>query len=319
MDLEFDTHQSELRRSVRAMLDKECPISLVRAVVESHASSSGLWKQMVELSWPGLTVPEEHGGVGLGVVDLAVVLEEVGRVVAPGPFLPTATQFLPAVREAATPEQAKRYMSAIAAGALTGTLAVVDGGGWGVGDVEMLAVPDGDDWIIDGTKRHVVEAGAVDEIVVAARLPDTRDDQGICLFVVPRSDVTITPLKALDASRQLATVRLDRLRVPPDRSLGRAGAQGAALRRAVEEATLGIALETLGACQSILDIALEHSKSRHQFGVPIGSFQAMKHKFADMLVVLERGRALAYLATGAIAEDDRDRTVLVSAAKAAVD
>jgi alkylation response protein AidB-like acyl-CoA dehydrogenase len=317
MDLEFDTHQSELRSAVRAVLEKECPIGLVRAVVEGKDTWAGLWDQMVELSWPALTVPERQGGLGLGFVELAVVLEELGRAVAPGPFLPTTTQFLPALREAGGMAGADRYLRAVAAGSLTGSLALVDAGGWDVGDVEMQAVPDGPGWVLDGVKRHVVEGGSVDELVVAARLPGSSGSDGICLFAVPQEDVKAVAIPALDASRQLATVELDAVRIPPERALGTPGEQGTALRRAIDEAALAMALESVGTCQAILDIALEHSKTRHQFGVPIGSFQAMKHKLADMLVLLERARALSYLATAAVAEEDAERPVLVSSAKAA--
>lgn len=320
MDLEFDSDQGELRDSVRAVLDKECPTALVRELVESGTRQpvSALWQRMVDLDWPALPVPADYGGLGLGFVDLAVVVEELGRSIAPGPFVPTTTQFLPAVREAGTEEQKRHFLGAVASGGITGTLAVVDEGhGWSPSGVALEARPAGDGWIVDGEKHHVIEAGQVDEIVVATRLPGTEGEVGLCLLVVPGDLVGVRPVAALDASRQLATIELEAIHVGPDRMLGPPGQAGPALRRAIEEATAAIALEMVGTCQSIFDIALEHAKTRHQFGVPIGSFQAMKHKFANMLVTLERARALAYLCTAAIAEDDDRRSLATSMAKAA--
>ena len=128
MELEFTDEQDELRDGVRAMLSRECPMSLVRSVIEDGTSADGLWKQMVELGWPALTIAEEHGGLGLGAVELAVVVEELGRVVAPGPFIPTVSQLVPVVRETASAEQQARLLSAVAEGSLTGTLALEEPG-----------------------------------------------------------------------------------------------------------------------------------------------------------------------------------------------
>src|SRR5215471_1374504 len=122
MELEFTAEQDELRAGVRALLDRECPMSLVRAVVEDGVAPDALWKHMVDLGWPALTVPESAGGLGLGPVELAVVVEELGRAVAPGPFLPTATQFVPLVRELGTTEQRARFLEGVAEGSITGTL-----------------------------------------------------------------------------------------------------------------------------------------------------------------------------------------------------
>jgi alkylation response protein AidB-like acyl-CoA dehydrogenase len=319
VDLEFTEDQEELRATVRAFLERECPIALVRRVVEDDTPVDDLWAHMVELGWPALTVPEEAGGLGLGLVELAVVVEELGRVVAPGPFLATVTQFVPAVREAGTPEQQARFLGAVAAGEITGTLAVAEeSGSWDGADVGLLARADGDEWALAGTKHYVTDGATADEIVVAARTTDSGDDDGIGLFVVPRSAVSSTRITTIDGSRQHATVDLDGVRVGADRVLGGVpGSAGIALRRALGEATVALALETVGACQSIFDVALDHARTREQFGVPIGSFQAVKHKFADMFVALEKARATCYYAALTIAEDDPARSLATSMAKAA--
>jgi len=317
--LEFTTEQDELRDGVRAMLARECPMSLVREVVEKGTTPDALWSQMVELGWPALTVPEPAGGLGMGTVELAVVVEELGRVLAPGPFVPTVTQFAPVVAEAGSPEQQERFLGGIAAGELTGTLALVEeSGSIDAGHVTTTATPDGDGFVLEGAKEMVVEASTADEIAVIARTPGTQGDDGAGAFVVSRADVRLDPVDALDATRPLARVALDGVRIGADRALGDPGpATAAAVRRAVEVAATALAVETVGAAQAIFDITLAYAKQREQFGAPIGSFQAIKHKFADMLVALERARATSYFAALTIAEDDGRRALATSTAKAA--
>jgi len=318
MELELDADQEELRDAVRAVLARECPVALAREVVEKGVRPDALWATMTELGWPALTVPEVDGGLGLGFVEAAVVAEELGRALAPGPLLPTATQFLPAVRETGTPEQRRRLLGAVAAGELTGSLAIAEEtGSYDPADVAAAAVPDGDGLRITGRKRSVVEGDAVDELVVVVRLAGTVGDAGVTAVVVPVADVEVEPVRSLDASRRFANVTFEALRVEPERVLGPPGSAATALRRAVEEAAVALALETVGTCQTIFDVTLEYAKQREQFGVPIGSFQAVKHKFADMMVALERARATGYFAALTIAEDDPRRASATSVAKAA--
>ena len=317
MELEFTDEQQELRASVRAFLARECPIRLVRAVVERGERADTLWQHMVELGWPGLTVAAEQGGVGLGFVELGVVVEELGRVIAPGPFLATATQFVPVVRHAGTPEQQARFLGAVASGRTTGALAASGAtGSPATADLGVVARRAGGSWRLEGTEHHVLDADTADELAVAARV-----DDGVGLFVVPANAVRTRITPTLDASRRYATVELEGVTIGDDRALGvhaeRAPDNGTALDRVLHEATTALALETVGTCQSIFDLALAHAREREQFGVPIGSFQAIKHKFADLLVTLERARATAYFAALTIAEDDDRRALATSMAKAA--
>src|SRR5947209_6476356 len=192
------------------MLARECPISLVREVVEKGTTPEALWSQMIELGWPALTVPDGAGGLGMGAVELAVVVEELGRVLAPGPYLPTVTQFAPIVAETGSPEQQQRFLSGVAAGELTGTLALVEeSGSVDVGRVAATATPDGAGFVLHGRKETVVDASTADEIAVVARMPDTNGDDGVGAFVVSRADLRVEPIEALDASRPLARVVLD--------------------------------------------------------------------------------------------------------------
>ncbi|HEX4539576.1 MAG TPA: acyl-CoA dehydrogenase family protein [Acidimicrobiales bacterium] len=318
MDLEFTADQEELRTSVRAVLARECPPSFVREIVEKGASADDLWAAMVDLDWPALTIDPEYGGLGLGFVELAVVVEELGRAIAPGPFLPTLSQFVPAIREAGSAEQQRRFLADVVAGRITGTLAVAEeSGSWAGEDVTLVARSQGDGWILHGSKHYVADGATANELVVAARLDGTDGPDGLALFIVPREAVAASSLQTLDASRQYASVHLDGVTVGPDRTLGEPGRCAPVLARVVEEASTALALEMVGTCQSIFDIALEHAKTREQFGSPIGSFQAMKHKFADMFVALESARAVCYFASATLAEDDERRSLAVSMAKAA--
>jgi alkylation response protein AidB-like acyl-CoA dehydrogenase len=318
VELEFTPDQEELRSAVQSVLTRECGMDLVRAVVEKGTAPDELWAHMVELGWPALTIASEAGGLGLGMVELAVVVEELGRAVAPGPFLPTVTQFTPAIREVGSVSQQERFLGAVAAGEITGAFALAEAGGsYDPAHVTATASPTVDDVVLHGTKEAVMGAPTADEIVVVARTPGSEGDAGISAVVVPRPALSLQPIDSLDPTRSLARITLDGVRVTPDRMLdGAGGATAAGLRRAVEEATAALAIETVGTCQSIFDITLDYVKQREQFGVPVGSFQAVKHKFADMLIALERARATAYFAALTITEDDERRALAVASAKA---
>jgi alkylation response protein AidB-like acyl-CoA dehydrogenase len=319
MQLEFTSEQEDLRDSVHLVLERECPMTVVRAVVETGVAPDALWKHMVELGWTALTVPASAGGLGLGAVELAVVVEELGRVVAPGPFLATATQFTAAVREAGDDTQQQRFLGPIVEGTGTGALAITEPGV--AADpiaVRAQATRDRGAWTLSGTKTFVLDGDTADEIVVIAREPGTIGEDGVVALVTPRDALSVTPRRPLDPTRSLVDLGLDGARVPDDRRLGDPGPRTVmALRRAIEEATAMLAVEIVGASQAILDVTLDYAKHREQFGVPIGSFQAIKHKFADMLIALERARATAYFAALCVAEDDPRRAIAVATAKAA--
>lgn len=317
MELEFTAEQEELRSSVRSFLEKECPPAVVRTMVETGEAPEKLWGSMVALDWPALAVPEEHGGLGLSFVETAVVVEELGRVVAPGPLVATVTQFAPMVAEVGTPDQCGRFLSAVASGALAGTVAFADQRrGWTVGRLTASAERSHDGWVLSGTKRAVLVDPAISEVVVVARVGD-----GVGVFVVPAADAGLAPMRSLDASRPLATATLDRVIVAEDRALGDPGSSAAeaGVTRALHEATLALALETVGTCDALFQMVLAYVKDRKQFSVPIGSFQAVKHKMSNMFLAIERARSLCYFAVAAIEEDTMDRGTAVSMAKAASD
>jgi alkylation response protein AidB-like acyl-CoA dehydrogenase len=325
MELDFTSDQEELREGVRSVLAVECTPALVREIVEARtagktAAADGLWGHMVELGWPALTVPEAAGGLGLGAVELAVVVEELGRSIAPGPLLATMSQFTPAVRALGTAEQQLRFLEPVATTGAAGTLALAEeSGSFDPIAVTTVATPGEDGgYRLTGVKHGVIEATAATEIVVVARTPGTTGEDGVGAFVVPASHADAGPIEALDQSRELATVTLHDVVVPADRVLGSPGAATtAALRLVVQEATVALALESVGTAQQAFDISVAYVKEREQFGVPIGSFQSMKHKLADLLILLERARALGYFAALTIAEGDERAAISTSMAKAA--
>jgi alkylation response protein AidB-like acyl-CoA dehydrogenase len=317
VDLDFTSEQEELRSSVRDFLDKECSLQVVRTLVESGEAPTELWASMVGLDWPALSVPEEYGGVGLGFVELAVVAEELGRSVDPGPLLSTISQFAPMVREAGTPEQRARFLSDVASGACTGAVALADHPrGWSLDDVTLRAERAEGGWALEGTKHGVMTGQGVDELAVVARAGN-----GVGAFVVPSADAGLRVVHSLDASRPTSTVTLERVVVSDDRALGEPGSAETtrAVARAIEEATTALALETVGACDALFQMVLAYVKDRKQFGVPVGSFQAMKHKMSNMFLAIERARSLCYFAVAAIDEDTPERGAAVAMAKAASD
>jgi len=243
------------------------------------------------------------------------VIEQHGRFIAPGPFLATVTQFLPLVCEAGAPDQRERFAAPAGAGEARGALAIDHGSAAEHAPGEGLrARRDGAAWILEGERQYVLDGDVADEIAVAARV-DGGD--GVGLFVVPQGAAKAQRVVALDASRPLAHLRFDGVRVGPERVLGTPGASARALGRALERATVAAALECVGTCESLMELAVEHAKNRRQFNRPIGAFQAIQHKCADMFVQVEKARATGYFAMMALAEDDPRRRLAASMAKAA--
>ncbi len=324
MELEFTTDQIDLRDSVRKFLAAECPIGAVRTIVESRfagtpPAATTLGEQMAALGWPALTVPEAAGGLGLGPIELALLAEELGRALAPGPLFATITQYVPAVLELGTPAQIVALLAPVAEGLVCGTLAIAEpSGAIDPAATTVVATPTADGFVLDGTKATVMEPSAGGSVIVVARVAGTTTDDGVGAFVVPIDATTVEPIDVLDPSRALATMTLSHISVGTDEVLGTPGPNTTAgLRRATQTAAVATALDAVGAAQQLFDISLEYVKRREQFGVPVGTFQAIKHRFADMLILLERARALGYFAALTIAEDDDRRSLATAMAKAA--
>ena len=310
MDFEFTDDQLELRDRAREVLASACPPSRVRAVYEGKGDAAELWTTLVSLDWPAVGLPEAHGGLGLGFLEVGILVEELGRVVAPSPYLATATQLVPLVRESG----ASFRLDDVAAGTCTGTLAIAEDGQWRPDAVATTARPSAGGWVLHGTKSHVLDGATADEVVVVAR-----GDDGLGAFVVAGDALTASVPELIDPTLPVATVALDGVEVGGERVLLEPGdpAAGAAVDRALEEATVAMALSIVATCRTIFETTVQYAKDREQFGRPIGSFQALKHRLADCFLSVERASALAYFAALTIAEDDPRRARAASMAKAA--
>jgi alkylation response protein AidB-like acyl-CoA dehydrogenase len=320
MDFAFSEEQEMLRRSARDFLAKECSSKVVRKLMESsEVYDKGLWQKVAGLGWTALGIPEEYGGVGT-FLDLTVVLEEAGRALLPGPFFSTMGLAVPALIEAGTEAQKKEVLGAIAEGAARATLAFTEPSGrWDAGSVTLTAKPSAGGWQLDGVKLFVPDAEAADYTVVAARTRGEGED-GISLFLIKGrpQGMTVTVLKTLDMTRRWSEVRFDGVTLDAGSLMGTAGKAWPQLKRALEWATAALCAEMIGGAQKVLETSTEYAKTRHQFGKPIGIYQAVSHKLADMLVLSESGRSATYYAAWAIDADAPDRSLAASMAKAYV-
>jgi len=312
MDFGFSEEQELLRQSAREFLADECPMTVVRRLMEDATGHSPeLWKKMTDLGWLGLILPEQYGGAGLDFVDLTVVLEEMGRVVLPGPFLSTAVYAAVALCEAGSEEQKQRYLPAIAAGKLIATVGLLEPSGrWDAGGIEATATRESKGHRLDGTKLFVPDGDLAELLILAARTPGTSGNEGVSLFCVDRAakGVRTTQLKSMDQTRRIAEVALDGVVVGEEALLGAEG-QG---WRLIER----LGAEMCGGAQRVLDMSVEYAKVREQFGKPIGSFQAIQHKCANMMVQVESSKSATYYAAWAVANDVEEAPLAAAMAKA---
>ena len=320
MDFAFSEEQEMLRSSTRDFLTKECGSKVVRKLMEGPDTyDPTLWKKMAALGWTALGIPEQYGGAGT-FLDLIVVLEECGRTLLPGPFFATMGLAVPALIEAGTEAQKKDALTAIAEGKARATLAFTEPSGrWDAGGVTLAAKPAGGGWRLDGVKLFVPDAESADYMVVAARTRG-EGEEGISLFLIkgrPKG-LSVTPLKTLDMTRRWNEVRFDGVELGADALMGAPDKGWPPLKRAIEWATAALCAEMVGGTQKVLEDSTEYAKTRHQFGKPIGIYQAVSHKLADMLVLSESGRSATYYAAWAVEADAPDRALASSMAKAYV-
>jgi alkylation response protein AidB-like acyl-CoA dehydrogenase len=318
MDFAFSEEQEMLRASAREFLTKECPSSYVRRMLEAEdAWDEAFWKKLAGMGWTGLGIPEEYGGVGT-FLDLVVVLEEAGRALLPGPFFSTMGLAVPTLLEAGSEAQKKEVLTDVAAGTARATVALTEPSGrWDADGVTLRAQQSGDGWRLDGVKLFVPDAGVADHLIVAAR---TRSggENGVTLFLVSGrpAGVSVKPLRTMDMTRRWYEVRLDGVQVPESAVVGTVDHGWAPLRRALDWAAAGLCAEMVGGAQHVLDTSVEYAKTRHQFGKPIGIYQAVSHKLADMLLETESARSATYYAAWAVDADAPDRSLAASMAKA---
>ena len=322
MDIGFSEEQELLRDTARKFLDAECPTKFVREMMATEAAvTDTFWRQLAENGWLGITYSEDNGGAGLGLLDLVVLMEEVGRAVMPGPYPATVLLGGAAIAEAGSAEQRGEWLPRIASGHAKATLAVTEPNArWDAAGITMTAREAGGGFTLGGAKMFVPDAHLADVLVVAARSRDgsTMED-GVSLFLVPKdaAGLSIRLLPSIDETRKLCEVRLDNVNVPRSSLLGELHRGWAPLARVIDRAAVALSAEMCGTAQRVLDMTVEYAKLRETFGKPIGSYQGVKHKCADMLVEIENAKSLTYFAAWAVDEGDPEAEMAVSMAKAA--
>jgi alkylation response protein AidB-like acyl-CoA dehydrogenase len=295
MELELSDEQRALREAARAFLEREAPVSYARAMMDDPRGwRDDVWRKMAGLGWMGLPFPEDAGGVGMGFSALAILLSEMGRVVLPGPYFSTVVLAGHAVLEAGSGEQRKELLPAIASGEITWAASLSDTG--------VEARPDGEAFVLNGEAKYVFDGATADRMVVEA---------GSELFVPDDGGLSATPVELMDSTRKVAHVRFDGARAE---RLGD-GDHGA-LERVLDRAYVGLAAEMLGGAERVVELSVEYAKQRVQFDRPIGSFQAVKHRAADMLLDVESLRNAVSYAAWAIERDHPDASIAASMAKA---
>lgn len=318
MDLGLTEEQELLKNFAREFLTNECTEKLVRDMEEDERGyTDDLWKGMANQGWMGLITAEELGGAGLSFLDLCVLLEEFGRALVPGPFINSVltAAFVEAI---GTDEQKQKYCVPAAAGdhvmtfALTEPSARFDSSG-----VEATVAPDGDGYVLNGVKLFIPDAHVADTILVAARAPGSSGNDGVSLVLVPRNanGVSTTVLKTIAADKQ-CEVKLDNVHVDADAILGEAGSAWPMIEFAKRYWTVAYCAYLVGLAQRDFEISVDYAKERIQFGRPIGSFQAIQHKAADMVTDVDGSRFIMYRAAWAVTENEEDADLQVSMAKA---
>jgi alkylation response protein AidB-like acyl-CoA dehydrogenase len=317
VDLELSSDQELFLETTRRFLETECPVTKVRAL---HETADGFdrdyWRKGAELGWTAMLVPEDLGGgsvSGQGLLDLVLVAEEMGRLTAPGPLLPVNV-VADTVARRGSPAQQADVLAGLVAGETIATWAFDEGeGSWDAAGVQLTATEDGNDWVLDGRKSFVQDVGVADWLLVTAR-----SSHGLTQFLLPSgtTGVTVSPLESLDLVRRFGEVTFVGARVPGSSVVGAVGGADDDVEHQLQVALAMQNAETIGATNRVFDFTLEYAKYRVAFGRPIGSYQALKHRLADMKTWLEGCSATSFAGAKAVAGGTTDAAELISVAKA---
>ena len=313
MIFRFTEEQLSFREMVRRFVTSRSPESAVRAhMTTERGYDPELWRDMAEqLGLQGLLIPEAHGGQGCGFVELAIALEEMGRQLVPSPYVASAVLATCTLLALDDETANDRLLPGLASGRSIATLAFAEpDSAWDLGRISTAAAEHGGSYRITGEKVHVLDGASADVILVAART-----NEGISLFSVDGSapGLTRTSVRSLDLTRKLARLSFADT---PAQLLGRAGVATTVLSTVLDLVGVALAAEAVGGAQRCLDMAVDYAKERYQFGRPIGSFQAIKHKCSDMLLEVESARSAAYRAAWSAAEGNTDLPAIAPLAKA---
>ena len=314
MNFDFSDDQKMLKDQAHKFLSEKCTTKTVRAVFESEAHhDAALWKQVAEMGWTGTAIPEEFGGLGLGYLELCVIAEEMGRALAPVPFSSTVYLFAEALLIAGSDEQKKKYLPKVAAGEIIGTFARAEGPGAVIPKSIKTTLKGGK---LSGKKIAVVDGPIADYAVVLAQTSEGAGERGLQLVLVDLkgAGVTRTTCTTLDASRGHSDIAFDNAACEP---LGKAGEGWSDMSRVLDRAAILMAFEQVGGSDVCLAMAKDYALNRYAFGRPIASFQAIKHKLADVYIATELARSNAYYGAWALAGDAAELPVAAAAARVA--
>ncbi|KPK17883.1 MAG: acyl-CoA dehydrogenase [Myxococcales bacterium SG8_38] len=320
MEFSFSEDQQELRRSARRFLEVASSEERVRsAMATERGYDLGVWEQLSEeLAWTALTIPEEHGGLGMSYLDLHPLMEEMGRTLLCAPFLSTICLGANALLLGGNDEQKEIHLPRIAAGATKVTLAYAEENHRPESDgIEATYDESGAGYVLEGKKHYVLDGHTADLLIVAARSARSKGPEGVSLFLVPADAPGLKRawLPTMDQTRRLASVELHEVLVPTDALLGPEGGGWVLCEQTLDFARIALAAEQVGAAEKTLEMSVEYAKVRHQFGRPIGSFQAIKHKCADMLTMVESARSAAFYASALASQREADLAEAASMAK----
>ena len=319
MQYTFTSEQHQFREMVQRFLKEKSPPSEVRRLMETEEGfDEGIWKQLsVELGLQSLSVPEQYGGAGFGFVEVGIVMEEMGRSLLCAPYFSSSVLAASAILNAGSEAQKQLLLPEIASGSTRATLAMTEPNGqWDISGTQMIARAKGSGYVLSGEKSFVIDGHTADLLIVVARMKGTSGSEGITFFTVDGNSIGLEKklLKSMDPTRKLVHLTFSEVEA---RLLGEEAQGSEAALKTQDQAVIALANEMVGGAQSLLDSAIEYSKIRMQFGRVIGSFQAIKHKCADMLIELELAKSAAYYAAAALEDKGSNIPALASMAKSA--
>ncbi|MCP4037171.1 MAG: acyl-CoA/acyl-ACP dehydrogenase [bacterium] len=317
MDFAFNEEQEELREMASAFLEESSGSEQIRKAMESELGyEPDVWNQIgAELGWTSVHIPEEYGGLGLSYVELVALQEKMGARLLCAPFFSSVCLGANALLVAGNEEQKQQYLPGIAEGTVRATLAYQGTAGrWDASTVEATATRAGGGFRLDGASSFVVDGHCADLLVVAARSEGSEGQDGVSLFAVPGDVAGLSRrrLPTVDQTRRLAEVTFEGVEIPETSLLGEEGGAWPQLSRTLDLAAIALAAEQVGGAQQCLDLSVEYAKERVQFGRAIGSFQSIKHKCADMMVLVESARSAAYYAGCAVSEENESELPTVA-------
>ena len=321
MKLVLNGEQQMLRDSAKDFAEQRTPVNHFRSLRDNkdpHNWDKEIWKEMVDLGWSGILIPEEFGGSDFGLAGISVIMQEVGKTLTPSPLLATAVLGASAIASYGTQEQKSKYLPMIASGEITTAVAVDEESHHRPFNTVSSAKAEGDKWVLNGKKKFVVDGASADVLIVLARTSGTKGDStGLTLFIIDSNVNGIEVIKTDMADcRNYANIVMNDVTVDKDALLGDQESGGEAIDKILDEGRIALAAEMLGNSEAAFDITLNYLKERKQFGVLIGTFQALQHRAAEMFCEIELTKSAVMAAMQGAEDNNNDLQRMASLAKA---